>query len=471
MTRYELLLPYFEAQASPMIERNDASSISRPVFLEHAIRMLNHLVAQGARYGDRVVIALDNREEYLELVLALAIGGMTACPVPPDLPQQQLAKVRKQVNAKLTITSFGQLAYALDDQLPDCAHQGSADDPFLIVFSSGTTGAPKGIVQSLKNFIGSAISFSKLAGMKPGDKVLHNWPMFYNAGLFNLFACPLVTGASIAVGKRFAARDLGQFWKDFSIFQPNWVYLSPTMATSLTRTAKFFPLARNGLGTTRIVSTSSILYPSIKEEFSKTFAKKIIPCFGITELGGSFTFGNEDSPPYSVGHIIPEAKISIDADANGEFLVKTPFMALGYLGKSGIVEPFEPETAFRTGDLGQLNCEEMIVSGRRKDSIKKGGEFIALSEIEDLANTSGVCLECMAIGRPDVFWGEVYDIRFIAAADTKPHEAESTLSAHFNAHLPQLMRPESVKSVEELPRTASGKLIKQPVDYFSATPD
>lgn len=471
MTRYELLQPYFEAHISPMIERNAIDSISRPIFLERAIRMLNHLVAQGARYGDRVVIALDNREEYLELVLALALGGMTACPVPPDLPQQQLAKVRKQVNAKLTITDYGQLAYSLDDQLPECTHQGNTDDPFLIVFSSGTTGAPKGIVQSLNNFIGSAISFSKLTGMQPGDKVLHNWPMFYNAGLFNLFACPLVTGASIAVGKRFAARDLGQFWKDVSTFQPNWIYLSPTMATSLTRTAKFFPLARNGLGGARIVSTSSILYPSIKEEFRKTFTKSIIPCFGITELGGSFTFGNEDSPSYSVGRAIPEATISLDTKADGEFLVTTPFLALGYVGKSGTIEPFERGTPFRTGDLGRLDGEEMIVSGRHKDSIKKGGEFIALSEIEDLANTSGICIECMAIGRPDVFWGEVYDIRFIPVANVKPHSAESALSAHFNAHLPQIMRPESVMAVGELPRTTSGKLIKQPVSYFCDVAD
>lgn len=467
MPRIQLLLPLFDAALPPLIARANGSTVSRPDFLDRAVRQLNHLIAQGARHGDRIVIALDNREEYLELVLALALGGMVACPVPPDLPPQQLAKVRRLLDAKLTITAYNQLAYSLDSQMPECTRQGDADDPFLIVFSSGTTGAPKGIIQSLRNFIGSAASFATLTGMRPGDTVLHNWPMFYNAGLFNLFACPLIAGATIAIGKRFAARDMGEFWNDVGTFKPDWIYLSPTMASSLARTAKFFPQAKEGLGAARVVSTSSILYPSVRDEFRKVFAKGIIPCFGITELGGSFTFGDEESSSYSVGRTIPEVSVECDVAADGEFLVTTPFMALGYIKEGGLIETFARNTPFRTGDLGHLAAGEMIVSGRRKDSIKKGGEFIALSEIEDLANASGQCTECMAIGRPDAFWGEVYDIRFVPAAETAPHDAESALSALFNTTLPQVMRPESVKAVDALPKTASGKIIKQPVNYIS----
>ena len=466
MPRLELLLPFFDAALPPLIVRSNGNTVSRPDFLERAVRLLNHLIAQGARQGDRIVIALDNREEYLDLVLALALGGMVACPVPPDLPPPQLAKVRRLLDAKLTITAYNQLAYSLDNQMPECTRQGEADDPFLIVFSSGTTGAPKGIIQSLLNFMGSATSFAALTGMRAGDTVLHNWPMFYNAGLFNLFACPLIAGATIAIGKRFAARDMGEFWNDVGAFSPDWIYLSPTMASSLARTAKFFPQAKEGLGAARVVSTSSILYPSTRNEFRKVFGKGIIPCFGITELGGSFTFGDEESLPYSVGHTIPQATVECDIAADGEFLVTTPFMALGYIKEGGTIETFARNTSFRTGDLGHLDDGQMIVSGRRKDSIKKGGEFIALSEIEDLANASGQCIECMAIGRPDTFWGEVYDVRFVPAAEVSPHDAESALSALFNTQLPQVMRPESVKAVDALPKTASGKIIKQAVNYY-----
>ena len=464
MSRYDYLLQHF-ASTADLIVRPDGRNTSRSQFLDNALRLLNFLVAQGARHGDRIVIALDNRPEYLELILALALGGITACPVPPDILPAQMSKVRKLVDAKLTLTSYGQLAYALDNTLPDCIREGDEDHPFLIVFSSGTTGAPKGIVQSLRNFFESACAFTRLTGLVAGDVVLHNWPMFYNAGLFNLFACPLVGGASIAVGKRFSARNMGQFWSDVDICHPDLIYLSPTMAASLARTFKFFGHSPDVLGKARIVSTSSILYPSIKDEFRRVFGKGIIPCFGITELGGSFTFGDEDSAPYSVGRVIPEAQIEIDAATDGEVLVRTPYIALGYLGEHGRVDAFDRGAVFRTGDLGNLRGDELFISGRRKDSIKKGGEFINLSEIEDLANASGLCQECMAIGRPDTFWGEVYDIRFVAIEGHNEHEAASALTALFNANLPQIQRPDSVKPVAALPKTASGKVIKQAVRY------
>lgn len=464
MSRYDYLLQHFSSSAD-LIVRPDGHTTSRTQFLDNALRLLNFLVAQGARRGDRVVIALDNRPEYLELILALALGGMTACPVPPDIVPAQMAKVRKLVDAKLTLTSYGQLAYALDNGIPDCVREGDENDPFLVVFSSGTTGAPKGIVQSLRNFFESARAFSHLTGLAAGDVVLHNWPMFYNAGLFNLFACPLVGGGSIAVGKRFSAKDMGQFWSDVETCRPDWIYLSPTMATSLARTFKFFGRSPDVLGKARIVSTSSILYPSIKDEFRRVFGKGIIPCFGITELGGSFTFGDDQSPPYSVGGVIPDAQIEIDAAADGELMVRTPYLALGYLGEHGRIDAFDRDAAFRTGDLGNLRGSELFISGRRKDSIKKGGEFINLSEIEDLANASGLCQECMAVGRPDTFWGEVYDVRFVAAESRNENEAASALTALFNAHLPQTQRPESVKPVAALPKTASGKIIKQAVHY------
>ena len=464
MSRYDYLLQHF-ASSADLTVRPDGRNTSRSQFLDNSLRLLNFLVAQGARRGDRIVIALDNRPEYLELMLALALGGMTACPVPPDTVPAQMSKVRKLVDAKLTLTSYSQLAYALDNSLPDCIREGDEDDPFLVVFSSGTTGAPKGIVQSLRNFFESACSFTRLSGLVAGDVVLHNWPMFYNAGLFNLFACPLVGGASIAVGRRFSAKDMGQFWSDVETFHPDLIYLSPTMAASLTRTFKFFGRSPDVLGKARIVSTSSILYPSIKDEFRRLFGKGIIPCFGITELGGSFTFGDEDSAPYSVGRTIPEAQIEIDAAADGEVLVRTPYIALGYLGEHGRIDAFDRDAVFRTGDLGNLRGNELIISGRRKDSIKKGGEFINLSEIEDLANASGLCQECMAIGRPDTFWGEVYDIRFVAIEGRNEHEVASALTALFNSNLPQIQRPESVKPVAALPKTASGKVIKQAVRY------
>lgn len=464
--RYEYFHHIFLGEGdAPLLALKNGRSVSRSQFFEHAIRLLNFLVAQGVRRGDRVVVCLDNQPEYLELVVAMAIGGITVCPVPSDLPVAQLKRVQEVTRAKLTITAYDQLAYSLNTTVPDCAKEGGLDEPFLVIFSSGTTGLPKGIVQSTRNFFESAKAFARAVGHQRGERSLHNWPMFYNAGLFNLFACPLVTYGEIVIGERFSARTLAQFWQEIELFHPHWIYLSPTMAISLCRTAKFVGKTENALANTTVISTSSILYPSIKREFLSTFNKHILPCFGITELGGSFTIGSAESRPFSVGKPIEGVRVSIDEAGDCELVVETPYMALGYLGQDGCITLFDRTEPFRSGDLGWIEGSELFVSGRKRDSIKKGGEYISLSEIEDMVIASGLCEECIAVGRPDAFWGEVYDVMFVALPNMRDEDVSNALTQLFNERLPQSLRPSGIKGVSEIAKTASGKPLKRPVDY------
>jgi len=191
----------------------------------------------------------------------------------------------------------------------------------------------------------------------------------------------------------------------------------------------------------------------------------IRPCFGITELGGSFTIGGKETAAFSVGQVMPGVQVSIDAAADGELLVLSPYMALGYLGAEGHIDLFDRNTPFRTGDLGQLEQNELFISGRRKDSIKKGGELISLSEIEDMVHATGLCEECYAVGKPDLFWGETYDVFFILSAGGNAEAVRDALIRLFNSNLPQVQRPDQVHAVDSIPRTASGKPIKRLISY------
>ncbi|EEG06996.1 class I adenylate-forming enzyme family protein [Pseudogulbenkiania ferrooxidans] len=465
-TRYEFFANLFlHGEDSPFLLLDGDKTIHYSEFFERAVRLLNHLVRQGARHGDRVIIGLENRPEYLELILALALGGMTACPVDPAVSVVQLDKAKRVANATMAITSYDQLAYALDTSIPDCVHQGGMSDPFLVVFSSGTTGAPKGIVQSLENFFAAAKAFAGAVGLQPGQVTLHNWPMFYNAGLFNLFACPLLSGGVIAVGKRFAAKNLGDFWADLARFRPDSLYLSPTMAATLAKTYRFFSADLEPLQRARIISTSSILYPAIKEEFLRVLGAPLLPCFGITELGGSFTIGDADSGPFSVGKVMADVGVQIDDQADGELLVQSPYMALGYLAEGGGIDYFDRRQPFRTGDLGHVRDGELYISGRKKDSIKKGGEMINLAEVEDMVHATQLCEECYAVGKPDLFWGETYDVFFVPPAGGNAQAIKDELSRLFNASLPQSQRPDQIHAVSEVPRTSSGKPIKRLISY------
>lgn len=440
---------------------NHGEKLSHDIFFDRSIRILNYLVAQGIRFGDRVVIALDNRPEYLELVTALALGGMTACAVDPRLSVQQMKKVKRVTRAKVSITSYSQLAYSLDKSLPECVFQGELDEPFLVVFSSGTTGLPKGIVQSTRRFFEAARAFTEFAGFRRDETTLHNWPMFYNAGLFNQFACPLVSGGVVAIGHRFTAKNLGRFWEEIDLYHPDYVYLSPTMAASLVKTSRFFNIDREILKNVKVISTSAVLYPSIKEEFYTLFGIHIIPCFGITELGGSFTIGSPSSKPFSVGYPIEGVQITIDDTEYGHILINSPFMALGYLDERGETSPIDATEPFPTGDLGRLEDNELFVSGRKSDSIKKGGEMINLSEIEDMVIASQLCAECLAIGRPDIFWGETYDLVFVPHEHSNHINVRDSLSRLFNESLPLEQRPADIKNVDAIPKTVSGKAVKR----------
>jgi len=465
LSRYDFFSDIFNTYSENVFILNDDKALTYQQFLDNSVRLLNYLVQQGVRHGDRVVIGLENREEYLELIFALAIGGMVACPVDPSISVDQLTKAKKVVDARLTITSYDQLAYSLDSSLPDCIRHGGLDDPFLVVFSSGTTGAPKGIVQSFGNFFKAAAAFSTALGQCESQVTLHNWPMFYNAGLFNLFACPLMSGGAIAVCNRFTAKSIAEFWESLERIGPDYIYISPTMAATLSKTYIFYKPNLAGLQRAIVVSTSSILYPSIRDEFKSKLGVSIRPCFGITELGGSFTIGSSDSKPFSVGEVMPGVTLRFSEEDGGELMVKSPYLALGYLQDSGNIEYFDRAAYFQTGDLGYFENKELFISGRKKDSIKKGGEQINLSEIEDLLQAADICEECHAVGKPDLFWGETYDVFFVTRAGGDAQVIHDEIVRLFNAKLPQNQRPDQVMEINVIPRTASGKVIKHLISY------
>jgi len=432
-------------------------------FIERAVRILNYLLKQGVRHGDRVVVALENRPEYLELAMALALGGMTLCAVDPQLPQKQVRKIKQASRAKLVISSYDDISYSLDKSVPGSVSVGEPDDPFLIVFSSGTTGEPKGIIQSFSGFFSSAQAFAKLAGFKAGATTFHNWPMFYNAGIFNLFAVPLVSNGRVFVAKRYSAKAMQDFWREIGQAKPDYLYLSPTMAASLADTAKLLKVSRDAFGKATIVSTSSVLYPAIRNKFRNAFDSDLVPCFGITELGGSFTYGGTE--PFSVGRWIADAEVKIDPDAENEILVRTPHMAIGYLRQDGSVTVFDRNTFYRSNDLGLVKDGELVVYGRKGDQIKKGGEMLNLLEIEDLILESGLCQECAAVGRKDEFWGDVYDIFVVRKPEDAAHGLKDRVQRYVNDALPVNQRPSSVVEIAEMPRTSSGKAVKRLVLY------
>jgi acyl-CoA synthetase (AMP-forming)/AMP-acid ligase II len=280
------------------------------------------------------------------------------------------------------------------------------------------------------------------------------------AGYFNLFLCPISGGSEIVIGEQYSNKNVFSLYEDLKQSHCTDAVLSPTMSQSLIRRRR--NEKRSDLESTRIVSTSSVLYPTVAKEFHRIFGVDMLPCYGITEYGGSFTLGGSSiERELCVGRAIPEVNIS---ERDGELYVKSPFVAPSIiigLGK----EVYQSETNFyRTDDLGSVDNEgQVYLTGRQSENIKKGGEFISLIHIEDIALQVLDVDDVIAVPIRSDFWGEDYLLKVVRPTKSKEDANNDTVSMfeELIKHLPRKNLPSEIQFVEKIQRTASGKPLRR----------
>ena len=160
----------------------------------------------------------------------------------------------------------------------------------------------------------------------------------------------------------------------------------------------------------------------------------------------------------------PAPETLIRAGANGEpreILVKTPFMAKGYLVNGQIINPFDADGFFPTGDLGELKDGLLFYHGREHDLIKKGGEFVSTALIEDLALRNRHVAEVAAVGIPDEFWGARVVLFYLPQAEADEESATAAFSRLFSEGLREIERPDKLIPVPWMPKTSIGKILKR----------
>ena len=452
----------------PLLILPDGERISYHRFLLSAENMAAQLAGQGLEEGDRVLVTLENGEPVLRLYVACALLGIVVCPVDPASPPARLAMLNRALQPKLTID-----AAALESLL-DGAAMGIAKLPpldnkerdFLILYSSGTTGEPKGIVHSIRSLIESAQSFAELSGLSNDSVIYHHFPMYYMAGIFNLFLCPAVSGATIVVGPQFSRLSMLRFWDLPQRFGVNHLTLTPTMAHSLTllyRTddALLAHLSRYEV----IISTGSILYSSVAQRFLGTFGVPLRSCYGVTEVGGSITLQDWQMATgleSCVGTWAPgtEIRAGRSAETPAEILIRTPTMMRGYLAQ-GVVSPFNgQDNFFPTGDHGYIVDDRLFIVGRTNDTIKKGGEFVSLASIENHVLACPHIADAAAVGVPDDAWGQKIILFYVPKPDIDEEVIESALAEIFATHLRRIEHPDRIVPTPWFPKTSIGKTVK-----------
>ncbi len=440
--------------------RFGASRITYGALARHAERVAAGLAASGIARGDRVAFLGHNDPAQIVLLFACARLGAILLPLNWRLAAPELRFILEDAGARLLCATpaLREAALAAAPQgcrvvpMPDAegapAPRCKEDDPVLLVYTSGTTGTPKGAVLDQRALAANAAHASEVFDLTRDDRVLTVLPLFHVGGL-NIQTLPaLRLGAEVLLHPRF---EPDAFFDAVERERPTLSLLVPAVMQPLVAHRRW---AGADLSALRAVGAGS---SDIPLPLIEAFHAKRIPVqqvYGATEtapIAIAQTRAEALAAPGSIGRPVGAVEARLDP-ATGEIAIRGPNVMRGYWNRA---EGLTADGWFATGDVGRLDPEgRWWFTDRLKHVIISGGENIYPAEVERvLAGAPGVA-EGAVIGRPDARWGEV---PVAVVVPSQGFDAAAVL-AHFEGRLARFKHPRDVVVVEALPRTALGKV-------------
>ncbi|CAM5267595.1 Acyl-CoA synthetase OS=Streptomyces alboniger OX=132473 GN=CP975_10915 PE=3 SV=1 [Streptomyces alboniger] len=441
-------------------------------------------LAERLRGADRIAVWATPSLETAVGVVAALLAGVPAVPLNPKSGGGELAHIVSDSAPSLVLAGPGaELPPALA-RLPrvdvDVEGRGATaptepDDPeapALIVYTSGTTGPPKGAVLP-RRAIAATLDALEDAWQWSGDDVLvHGLPLFHVHGLILGTLGPLRRGGSVRHLGRFSiegvVRELGS--------GATMLFGVPTMYHRIAEALPDEPRLVKALGGARLlVSGSAALPVHDHQRITSATGRRVIERYGMTETL-MITSVRVDGAPRAgaVGVPLPGVELRLvdeageevpaaDPEAVGEIQVRGPNLFTSYLNRpDATAEAFAPGGWFRTGDMALRDADGYvrIVGRKATDLIKSGGYKIGAGEIENaLLEHEGV-REAAVTGEPDADLGERVVAWVVPADATTPPPAEE-LADHVSARLAPHKRPRAVRYLDALPRNDMGKIMKR----------
>ena len=407
----------------------------------------------GIRKGDRVAWLGLNDPAQLVLLFALARVGGILLPLNIRLAPPEWEAQLGQCAPKLMVhdAAFAQAASDLarrtgttlvaasgwpgshSQQIP---LEASPDAPVLLVFTSGTTGAPKAAVHTQSNLLANMQIASRAQALTQRDTVLTVLPLFHVGGLCIQTLPALFAGAPVVLHARFTPDAT---FDAMEAKRPTLTLQVPATMKALIEHPRW---AGADLSSLRAVWAGSSLIP---QALVDAFEKRGVPVCDV--------YGSTETGPFSIACGRPAEGVQVRID-NGEVLVRAP----------NVVDRYWPDTPacdaqgwFHTGDLAREDAGGTItIVGRAKDLIISGGENIHPAEIEAALTAHDSVLECAAFGMPDPQWGELVAVAVVARQGA--HADEAVLRAHLEGRIARFKIPRRWLFVESLPKTALGKV-------------
>jgi fatty-acyl-CoA synthase len=466
--------------------------------LQHRVSALaDGLSRRGVDFGDRVMILMLNRTEFVESVLAVNMLGAIAVPLNFRLTPAEIAFLVEDCEARVLITEpvLAPVAIGVRDIQPllgtIIVATGSTDDgvfgyedligetgdphepvdipndsPALIMYTSGTTGRPKGAVLTHANLTGQTMTGLYTHGANINSDVgFVGVPFFHIAGIGNLLPGMLLGLPTVIYP--LGAFDPGQLLDVLAAEKVTGIFLVPAQWQAVCAEQQ----ARRRDLRLRVMSWGAAPAPdALLREMSATFpGTQILAAFGQTEMSPvtCMLLGDDAIRKRgSVGKVIPTvAARVVDENMNdvpvgevGEIVYRAPTLMSGYWNNPAATAEAFAGGWFHSGDLVRMDDEGYVwVVDRKKDMIISGGENIYCAEVENvLAGHPGI-VEVAVIGRAHEKWGEV---PIAVAAVTDDHLRLDDLDGFLTERLARYKHPKALEIVDALPRNPAGKVLK-----------
>ncbi len=431
--------------------------------------------------GDVVGILLLNSQRYLISMLSIWKAGKTAVPLNYLLPPQDLGFIIKDSGMSALIASrffdeaigkirplFGDRGKILMADDPDFIPEAegiepAADqDPALYLYTSGTTGRPKGVTLSHANLIANVES-SQLAGkFNPDDSFLCLLPFFHTYAITGTFLLPLLNGSKAVLVDRFQPTKVLKLIEEQRV---SCFMAIPSMYRVLAASDEEFDVSALRFP----ISGGEPLPLAIAEAFENRFGVDIYEGYGQTEAAPVITLNVPgDRKLGTVGRALPNVEVAIwnesgeplGVDTVGEVMVRGQNVMEGYHNLPEETAQTITNGWLRTGDLGKVDADGFVsITGRKKELIISAGENIYPREIEEALIRHDSVKEVAVIGVPDEVRGEVPKAFVIVEDGATLDERE--LRSFCKELVANYKVPKVIEIVDDLPRTPSGKVLKR----------
>ncbi len=438
------------------------------------------LAAKGVQPGDHVVVAVSNRPLFLFYWFSLIARGAVAVPVSYDTFGESLRYMAQQSDSGLLLTEDSECGRLRDELAGEPIAIVSFEDedafivtareyepmapepvaprtPLAILYTSGTTGQPKGVVVPAASYRAIGEKIVAAIGITEGDRILTFLPLHHaNPQMYSIMSA-LTAGCCIALAPRFSA---SKFLEQVRRYR----------ATGFTYVGTVLSILAKEIGT---ASASSLRWcvgggapRAVWEELTARLGVQIHELYGMTETGGMVTINTRDD--YLLGSVGPRRDdfdvVLVDdndeilSEGIGEIAVRPrkPFVMMReYYKKPDETAEASANLWFHTGDLGRFNANGFLFfEGRKKELIRRAGEMISPVMIELAALKHPAIADCAAVGVPDQILEEEIKLVVVKRNEVQPHE----IIAFLTQALPRHMLPRYLQFAIEIPKTPTQKV-------------